>query len=95
MDPSAPGYIKLMNNPMLFAVLKSTEPYLGDYFEEVAPALPALLAESGFSVVRTGAATGRHMAVVAVKGGSSDYRPTEAERAKSDMHLNTMQKEVQ
>jgi hypothetical protein len=35
MDPSSPGYIKLMSNPFFFSILRSTEPYLGDYFGEV------------------------------------------------------------
>jgi ubiquinone/menaquinone biosynthesis C-methylase UbiE len=93
MDPQAPGYVKLMSTPWLFAILKSTEPYLGEYFD-LAPTLPSVLRDTGFSVVRTSAATGRHLAAVAIKGGEVDVRPSDEERAKSDMHLNTMQKEV-
>lgn len=121
MDPSSPGYIKLMSNPFFFSILRSTEPYLGDYFGEVrsgggatrrdrryfpsltvcifmlpqvAPALPQMLKDVGFAVVRQGAATGRHMALVAVKGGAGDFRPGADERARSDMHLPTAQRTV-
>jgi ubiquinone/menaquinone biosynthesis C-methylase UbiE len=90
MDPQAPGYVKLMATPWLFAILKSTEPYLGDYFS-LAPDLPAIISESGFSVVRRSAATGRHMAVVAMKAGNIDIRPSDKDREMSDMHLQTLQ----
>jgi hypothetical protein len=61
---------------------------------QVAPALPQMLKDVGFAVVRQGAATGRHMALVAVKGGAGDFRPGADERARSDMHLPTAQRTV-
>ena len=41
-----------------------------------------------------GAATGRHMALVAIKGGAEDFRPTVEERARADQHLPTAQRTV-
>ena len=45
----------------------------------------------GFSTVRTGAATGRHLTIVGIKDGKQDFRPTAEEREKSDMHLKTIE----
>ena len=50
MDPSAPGYIKLQKTPWLYAILKSTEPYLEEYFN-MAPILQNTLREIGKKVV--------------------------------------------
>lgn len=88
MDPTAPGYVKLQATPWLFAILRSTEPFLDEYFA-LAPRLPEVLLDIGFSVVRTGAATGRHLCIVATKGGSIDARPSTEERLASDEHLAT------
>ena len=46
MDPSAPGYIKLQKTPWLYAILKSTEPYLEEYFN-IAPILQTTLRDIG------------------------------------------------
>ena len=46
MDPSAPGYIKLQKTPWLYAILKSTEPYLEEYFN-MAPILQTTLRDIG------------------------------------------------
>ena len=50
MDPSAPGYIKLQKTPWLYAILKSTEPYLEEYFN-MAPILQNTLRDIGKKVV--------------------------------------------
>ena len=50
MDPSAPGYIKLQKTPWLYAILKSTEPYLEEYFN-IAPILQNTLRDIGKKVV--------------------------------------------
>ena len=42
MDPDAPGYKKLRANPWLFSVLRSTEPYLDEYFN-FAPCMPQVI----------------------------------------------------
>lgn len=88
MDPDAPGYKKLRNNPLLFSVVRSTEPYLDQWFD-VAPRIHHILAETGFSVIRKGAVTGRHFLVVATKAGSLDLRPSDDARAAMDEHLTT------
>ena len=88
MDPSAPGYVKLRQTPWLFSILRSTEPYLDEYFE-LASELPMLLQDAGFQTVRIGAATGRHFTTVALKGGVADMRPPADVREKSDQHLKT------
>jgi ubiquinone/menaquinone biosynthesis C-methylase UbiE len=94
MDPEAPGYIKLRSNPLLFSVLRSTEPFLDEYFD-LAPSLPKFLTEQiGFSDVRIAAATGRHFAIVATKGGLLDLRPSSEERLKSDEHVATIRRQI-
>ncbi|CAN0269063.1 unnamed protein product [Ectocarpus fasciculatus] len=93
MDPSAPGYIKLRKNPMLFSILRSTEPYLDVYFSE-AGNIDAELQEAGFTTVRKSGVTGRHMAVVGVKGGTFDLRADFKQREKDDTHLQTHRADV-
>ena len=95
MDFGTPAFRKLRANPLLFALIRSTEPYLdvyADYQPQLAPDLCAL----GFGPVRLAAATGRHFALVASKptpeaalaaGGPIDDR--RAETAKTDTHLQT------
>jgi len=88
MDPSTPGYRKLRGNPWLFSILRSTEPFLDEYFDDVAPILPELLQEQGrFPVVKMTAATGRHFALVASKAGLRDVRPSDAVRLADDQHV--------
>ena len=48
MDPSSPGYGQIRANPLLFAIVRSTEPYLDEYFFDVAPRLNEMLEEAGF-----------------------------------------------
>ncbi|CAB1104986.1 unnamed protein product [Ectocarpus sp. CCAP 1310/34] len=90
MDPDAPGYKKLRSNPFLFAIVRATEPYLDQWFN-LAPRIHHLLAETGFSVVRKAAVTGRHFLVVATKAGSLDLRPSDRAREAMDEHLSTWQ----
>jgi ubiquinone/menaquinone biosynthesis C-methylase UbiE len=93
MDPSSPGFKKLRANGVLFSVLKSTEPFLGEYFD-LAPKLPQILEEVGFPVVSLTAATGRHLAILAQKKGKVDYRPSDEKRLKMDDHMNTWNSNV-
>eukprot|EP00904_Undaria_pinnatifida_P008355 jgi/Undpi1/464/HiC_scaffold_1.g00460.m1 len=90
MDPDAPGYKKLRANPFLFSVVRATEPYLDRWFT-IAPRIHHLLADTGFSVVRKAAVTGRHFLVVATKAGSLDFRPNDRAREAMDEHLSTWQ----
>ena len=93
MDPEAPGYRKLRANPWLFAVLRSTEPYLDDYFN-FAPLMPSTLSQMGFSSVKVSAATGRHLTLVAMKNGIMDLRPSDDEREQSDAHVGTLERDM-
>jgi ubiquinone/menaquinone biosynthesis C-methylase UbiE len=93
MDPQAPGYMKLRSNAMLFSLLRSTEPYLDEYFD-IAPYLPKVLQDEGFGTVRISAATGRHLCIAATKGGVVDVRPDAEERERSDRHLAPTQRAV-
>ncbi|CAN0412562.1 unnamed protein product [Pylaiella littoralis] len=90
MDPDAPGYKKLKSNPFLFSIVRATEPYLDRWFS-LAPRIQHLLADTGFSVVRKAAVTGRHFLVVATKAGSLDLRPSDRARDAMDEHLSTWQ----
>jgi ubiquinone/menaquinone biosynthesis C-methylase UbiE len=93
MDPQAPGYVKLRNNAALFSILRSTEPWLDEYFT-LAPRLPDELQEVGFSSVKLSAATGRHFVIASSKPGVLDVRPSDEDRLKQDMHLNTLKMDV-
>jgi ubiquinone/menaquinone biosynthesis C-methylase UbiE len=93
MDPEAPGYVKLRSNAMLFSVLRSTEPFLDEYFD-FAPSLPSYLDSLGFGSVKISAATGRHFAIAATKKGVADLRPSARERELSDSHLGTTETKV-
>ena len=86
MDPESPGYLKLRANTMLFSVLRSTEPYLDEYFD-LAPTLPTILADLGFPTAKLSAATGRHFCLVATKAGYVDCRPSAKDRLLSDQHV--------
>eukprot|EP00903_Cladosiphon_okamuranus_P020618 g18928.t1 len=90
MDPDAPGYKKLRSNPFLFSIIRATEPYLDRWFN-LAPRIHHLLADTGFSVMRKAAVTGRHFLVVATKAGSLDLRPSDRAREAMDEHLSTWQ----
>lgn len=75
MDPEAPGFARLRANALLFSLVRSTEPFLDQYFELASGGRIELLARSvGFSVVRREAATGRHFSMVALKPGDADHR---------------------
>jgi ubiquinone/menaquinone biosynthesis C-methylase UbiE len=94
MDPTTPGYRKLRANPLVFSIVRSTEPYLDQYFDHTAPQLPTMLQRAGFPVVRVGAVTGRHMAVVALKPGVVDVRPDSQARLATDQHLPPWKLEI-
>jgi ubiquinone/menaquinone biosynthesis C-methylase UbiE len=66
MDFEAPAYAAQRANAMLFALIRSTEPYLDDYAESI----PSLFRhiQSKFSSTTVLPATGRHYALVATKG---------------------------
>lgn len=93
MDFETPAFAKLRANPLLFSLIRSTEPYL-DTYADYMPRLPAELSELGFGTVRLAAATGRHFALVATKPEEGDTAPRvvedrRSETAKADTHLKT------
>ena len=50
MDPSSPGFGRIRSNPFVFAALRSTEPYLDEYFWSVAPTLEARIHAAGLEI---------------------------------------------
>lgn len=66
MDFEAPAYAAQRANPLLFALLRATEPYLDEYADGQAEIWNGL--RGTYSAVTIAAATGRHFAAVAVKG---------------------------
>jgi len=100
MDFGTEGFRKLRSNPVLFSLIRSTEPYLDVYadYQTSEGAGPAEdLREIGFSNIRLAAATGRHFAMVATRPFAEDADDARtapiddrrAETAKADTHLNT------
>ena len=71
MDPSSPGFGRVRSNPWVFAALRSTEPYLDEYFWDVAPTLGALrerIERVGLSVQgKRLIESNKHQVVVATK----------------------------
>ena len=94
MDFETEGFSKLRANPVLFSLIRATEPYL-DVYADFMPTLPAALSELGFSPVRLAAATGRHFACIATKPTgpiTAAARVVDDQRkatAKPDTHLKT------
>mmetsp|Transcript_52594 Transcript_52594/g.117922 ORF Transcript_52594/g.117922 Transcript_52594/m.117922 type:complete len:384 (+) Transcript_52594:27-1178(+) len=68
MDFSAPGYVQLRSNPLLFALIRSTEPYLDEYADSTQELFQHLAELDTVESVRVTAATGRHFALVVTKG---------------------------
>ncbi|VEU41586.1 unnamed protein product [Pseudo-nitzschia multistriata] len=69
MDFESPGYAAQRANPLLFSLIRSTEPYLDDYAESIADLFSYIQSKSQFLTVVP--ATGRHFALVATKGEES------------------------
>jgi len=66
MDFESPAYKAQRENAMLFSLLRATEPYLDEYADGM-PELREFIREK-FDVVKIAAATGRHYALLAIKG---------------------------
>uniref|UniRef100_A0A7S4EVE3 Methyltransferase type 11 domain-containing protein n=2 Tax=Chrysotila carterae TaxID=13221 RepID=A0A7S4EVE3_CHRCT len=93
MDFSTQGFRKLRANPLLFSLIRATEPYL-DQYADYQPQLPDDLLATGFRDICLAAATGRHFALVATKPrdgreGRTEIDDRRLETAKEDTHLNT------
>lgn len=99
MDFDTPGFSKLRANPLLFSLIRSTEPYLDIYADyQTSGSLLTDLKHIGFRPIKLTAATGRHFALVATKpeegvtGNDDDaIEDFRAEFAKPDTHLKTWQ----
>mmetsp|Transcript_334 Transcript_334/g.829 ORF Transcript_334/g.829 Transcript_334/m.829 type:complete len:468 (-) Transcript_334:211-1614(-) len=70
MDFQAPAYAAQRANPLLFSMIRSTEPYLDEYADSI-PSLFEFL-QSKSSRVCSVPATGRHFAIVATKPNDDD-----------------------
>lgn len=66
MDFQAPAYAAQRANPLLFSLLRSTEPYLDEYADGQTVLWQRL--RETFAATTIAAATGRHFAAVATKG---------------------------
>jgi SAM-dependent methyltransferase len=75
MDFETPAYAAQRANPFLFGLLRATEPYLDEYADN-APAIIRTELQRLFVHTRIGAATGRHLAIVATKGKTSNTETT-------------------
>eukprot|EP00534_Pseudo-nitzschia_fraudulenta_P009751 CAMPEP_0201168732 /NCGR_PEP_ID=MMETSP0851-20130426/76777_1 /ASSEMBLY_ACC=CAM_ASM_000631 /TAXON_ID=183588 /ORGANISM="Pseudo-nitzschia fraudulenta, Strain WWA7" /LENGTH=428 /DNA_ID=CAMNT_0047450273 /DNA_START=174 /DNA_END=1460 /DNA_ORIENTATION=- len=95
MDFESPAYAAQRANPLLFSLIRSTEPYLDDYAESISDLLSYIQTKS--NLVKVLPATGRHFALVATKGsqnvmddmrfdGDGNYRV-------EDTHLPTFKRE--
>lgn len=82
MDFQAPAYAAQRANPLLFSLIRATEPYLDEYADS-APELRRYISEK-FSTTKVVAATGRHFALVATKGTSDDDEPGDFEDLRFD-----------
>jgi SAM-dependent methyltransferase len=69
MDFESPAYAAQRANPLLFSLVRSTEPYLDEYAESISDLFTYI--ETKFQHVKVVPATGRHFALVATKGPGS------------------------
>lgn len=72
MDFDSPAFSAQRANPLLFSLIRSTEPYLDEYADGCAE-LREYIAHQ-FEDVVIGAATGRHYALIATKGSSGSNK---------------------
>ena len=70
MDFETPGYAAQRANPLLFSLIRSTEPYLDDYADHAQDIRDQL--QKLFRKTIIAPATGRHFAIVATKGDDQD-----------------------
>ena len=95
MDFDSPAFQKQRSNPLLFSLIRSTEPYLDVYADGCYQIRNHV--RTKFQKVTIAAATGRHYAMVAIKNTtneqSCDYQDkrfrSDGTYAVSDTHLKT------
>ena len=71
MDFESPAYKAQRENALLFSLLRATEPYLDEYADGMKECREYITGM--FDVTKITAATGRHYALLAEKGGGDDY----------------------
>jgi len=95
MDFDTNGFANLRANPLLFSMIRSTEPFLDEWADYNARGIiDDLLHLGAFSDISLRAATGRHFALLATKKTNSYHGPCRvsdlrAETAMPDTHLAT------
>jgi ubiquinone/menaquinone biosynthesis C-methylase UbiE len=100
MDFETPAYAAQRANPLLFSLIRATEPYLDEYADHAQDYRDEL--KRLFVNTKIGAATGRHFAIVATKGSSTtedhvleDLRFDEnGNYVVEDTHLKTWENKV-
>jgi len=68
MDFESPAYAAQRANPLLFSLIRATEPYLDDYADSFPQLLKNHIVPTFTNGVKITAATGRHYSLVATKG---------------------------
>ena len=86
MDFEAPAYAAQRANPLLFSLIRSTEPYLDDYAESITDLLSYI--QSKFQHVKVLPATGRHFALVATKGTSDNSSTSKTQNIMEDLRFD-------
>lgn len=71
MDFEAPAYAAQRDNPLLFALIRATEPYLDEYADHAQEIRDCLKENFGRTIIIP--ATGRHFSIVATKQTMADY----------------------
>jgi ubiquinone/menaquinone biosynthesis C-methylase UbiE len=86
MDFQAPAYRAQRSNPLLYSLLRATEPYLDDYAQG-QDAIWSCLRDT-FATVTIVPATGRHYSCVAVKGHTVDDQMDKPVSAWNDLRFD-------
>jgi len=82
MDFESPAYAAQRANPLLFSLIRATEPYLDEYADTFPQLLNQHIASKFTNGVKITAATGRHYSLVARKGGQGTTTTTTAAATK-------------
>ena len=86
MDFDSPAFAAQRSNPLLFSLIRSTEPFLDEYADSCAE-LRKYIA-SAYQDVKICAATGRHYALIATKPYSSEDRASKTRNSIDDRRFN-------
>ena len=83
MDYESPYQAEVRANPLVFSLIRSTEPFLDDYAESIPQLL--LYLQAKFDSITVVAATGRHFALVATLNGQSESEDEEGNKKQGIM----------